>query len=209
MESVPNNWFPPGESSDWWLKRHHGLSHNDNPNILFLGDSITDHFRDVGQAVWNKHFASMKAANFGISSDRIQHLMWRIQNSQIYDPRYIVLLIGTNNTGVERDTLLPRNTNQQIIEGLQELINYLLNRSRSAQILFYLIWPRTDKTKEQLDQIQEINREITKFKHSRVTIVDMTPKINQELLLDGLHPNEKGYEVWAESIVKNLTSLNK
>lgn len=54
-------------------------------DILFIGDSITDFFgrADRGRPVWNKHFAKRKAANFGISGDRTQNVLWRITSGEL------------------------------------------------------------------------------------------------------------------------------
>src|SRR4051812_26650254 len=44
--------------------------------VLFLGDSITQGWE--GQPAWQKNFAPMKAANFGIGGDQTGHVLWRI-----------------------------------------------------------------------------------------------------------------------------------
>ena len=53
-------------------------------DVLFLGDSITDGWRDEkdGAPVWKK-YREPKPANFGISGDRTQHLLWRLQNGEL------------------------------------------------------------------------------------------------------------------------------
>src|SRR5476649_140958 len=48
--------------------------------VLFLGDSITDFWRNRGKAVWDKEYAPLHAANFGISADRTQNVLWRLAN---------------------------------------------------------------------------------------------------------------------------------
>ena len=70
-------------------------------DVIFTGDSITFQWRNVGKAVWDKYYAPMKAANFGHSGDRTQHLLWRLQNGECDGPapKVVVLMIGTNNLG--------------------------------------------------------------------------------------------------------------
>src|SRR5947207_14137852 len=63
-----------------WVKRHEGfvdIAKKGDVDVLFLGDSITDAWRskDVknnrgGKDVWDKTFAPLKAANFGIGGDQ-------------------------------------------------------------------------------------------------------------------------------------------
>ena len=54
-------------------------------DVLFLGDSITDFWRDPnrGLAVWQRNYAPLHAANFGISADRTQHLLWRLEHGEV------------------------------------------------------------------------------------------------------------------------------
>lgn len=151
-EHTPNN----GYDNKWWLDKHQKqLESIKSPNtdILFLGDSIIDHFSDVGKEIWDKYFTN--CLNFGISSDRIQHLYWRLLNlkekSIELKPKYIVILIGTNNTGLENYTGKHRNTNEEIIEGYRLLFNLIKNMFPFSKILFYSLFPRQDKTKQQFD----------------------------------------------------------
>src|SRR5262245_52518639 len=44
--------------------------------VLFVGDSITDGWRNAGQPVWDQHFAPLKPANFGIGGDTTQGVLW-------------------------------------------------------------------------------------------------------------------------------------
>ena len=69
-----------------WVKRHEGfveIAKKGGVELLFLGDSITAGWRGGGKAVWEKNFAPLKAANFGIGGDRTQHVLWRLQNGEL------------------------------------------------------------------------------------------------------------------------------
>src|SRR5436190_7359784 len=70
-------------------------------DLLFLGDSITEGWGN--NAVWQKQYGALNAANFGIGGDMTQNVLWRIQNGEIegISPKVIVLMIGTNNFGLE------------------------------------------------------------------------------------------------------------
>ena len=92
-----------------WMERHQRFclrAGAGDIELLFLGDSITDFWRDTGERVWNREFVPLKATNFGITADRIQHVLWRIENGETkgYVPKVVILLIGANDTGPEKNT---------------------------------------------------------------------------------------------------------
>ena len=70
--------------------------------ILFVGDSITQGWEQEGAEWWKKVFLPMKAVNFGVSGDRTESILWRMEDTELAvktPPRYCVLLAGTNNIG--------------------------------------------------------------------------------------------------------------
>jgi lysophospholipase L1-like esterase len=81
------------------------------PTIVFLGDSITQHWQDASVAgdglgagldVWNAHFAALGAWQAGGSGDTTRQLLWRIGDGVLTNkgtPEVFVLEIGTNNLG--------------------------------------------------------------------------------------------------------------
>ena len=85
-------------------KRHESfneISKKGEAQLVFLGDSITHGWDGKGKAVWEKTWAPLKAANFGIGGDRTEHVLWRLEHGNFdgLKPKEIVLMIGTNNTG--------------------------------------------------------------------------------------------------------------
>jgi len=84
------------------------IANTNDFDVLFLGDSITYLWTvgegDVsgypgGKTVFDKSFANMKIANFGIPGDSTQGVLWRLQNGegQGHKPKAVMLMIGTNN----------------------------------------------------------------------------------------------------------------
>src|ERR1700683_5522093 len=69
--------------------------------VLFLGDSITELWNTTGRDVWARFYFNLYPANFGISGDQTQNVLWRIENGELdnINPKVVVLLIGTNNIG--------------------------------------------------------------------------------------------------------------
>jgi lysophospholipase L1-like esterase len=133
-----------------WLKRHEGFVEiaraTTRCELLFLGDSITDHWRSKGREIWDREYASYGAVNFGISGDRTQHLLWRLQNGEVghLRPKVIVMMIGTNNVGFESDRKRVRNTAPQIAEGIKANVAYLRRELPASKILLLAVFPRGD-----------------------------------------------------------------
>jgi lysophospholipase L1-like esterase len=180
-------------------------------DVLFLGDSITDGWHNVGQSVWQKYYGSLNAANFGVGWDRTQHVLWRLQNGEGegFQPKVVVLLIGTNNAGV--------NTTAEAAAGVAAVVHELRQRFPAAKILLLGILPRgnpTDAARRQVADINQITAKLNDGQH--VFYLDLTPKFldASRQMLPGvmhdtskLHPSAKGYEIWAEAIQPLLTQL--
>ena len=223
--ALANSAVEPEPRSGGWLQRHLEFvttAHAGNIDVLFLGDSITDFWRlkvpnQGGWAVWNREFAPLHAANFGISGDRTQHVLWRLQNGEGdgFKPRVIVLMIGTNNTGFERDKVTPRNSPAETIEGVTAVVKELRQRFPAAKLLLLAIFPRGEKDSPQRAQVNEINQGIAKLHDGKsvqfldigARFLDAESNIPKDVMPDLLHPSEKGYEIWAEAIREPLQQL--
>jgi lysophospholipase L1-like esterase/ketosteroid isomerase-like protein len=208
-----------------WIKRHEGFvetAKKGSIDLLFLGDSITDFWRrpEQGLPVWEKNFAPLHAANFGIAGDRTQHVLWRMQNGELegYKPRVVVLMIGTNNTGFERDKLTPRNSTEEVVQGVTTIVKGLTTQWPETKILFLAIFPRGESPNDPARlQVAAVNRSLAKLHDGkRIFFLDIGPKflapdgtLPKEIMPDFLHPSTKGYEIWAEAIRQPLADLLK
>jgi hypothetical protein len=74
-----------------------------NIDLLLHGDSITDWWvqGDENKAMFDKYFGTIKTANFAIAGDTTQGVLWGLKNGegQGFQPKAIMLMIGTNNSG--------------------------------------------------------------------------------------------------------------
>ena len=193
-----------------------------NIDLLFLGDSITDNMRTNdpqhgGIEVWNKYFAPLNAANFGIGADRTQNVLWRVQNGELdgFKAKCIVLLLGTNNVTAGRAI---RNTNQEVLDGMKLVIGEIRARQPQAKLILMAIFPR-DRTADGLYRkpIKEINAELAKYDDGKnIFFIDIGDKflapdgsIPMDVMPDqpALHPNEKGYEIWASGIIGKVKEV--
>lgn len=174
-------------------------------DLLFLGDSITGRMR--GTAVWNKYYAPLKAANFGIDGDRTQNLLWRLQNGELdgIQPKVAVLLIGTNNGESSEDVAL----------GVKAILDEIRHRTPKTKTLLLAIFPLFEKDGSWRKKNEQTNKIIATYANGKdVVFLDIGDKflapdgtILKDLLPDLLHPSEMGYAVWAEAIKSTLKAM--
>jgi len=204
----------PKPRDEKWVARHEGfvkIAKEGSVDLLFLGDSITDGWRSRGKVIWNETFAPMRAANFGIGGDRTQHVLWRIQNGELegIKPKLAVLMIGTNNLG--------GNGNEQIVAGITAIIREIQKRTPQTKILLLGIFPRAASADNPArGRIKAINEQIAKLDDGGKTIryMDIGGKflaedgtLSKDIMPDFLHPNEKGYKIWADAIVGRVKEM--
>src|SRR5882762_6318286 len=74
-------------------------------DVYFEGDSITRRWGATDYPPllenWKKNFFGWNAADFGWGADRVENILWRLENGELDDinPKVVVLLAGTNNVG--------------------------------------------------------------------------------------------------------------
>jgi len=216
-----NTAIEPAPRDAKWVERHEGFvaqAKQGGIEVLFLGDSITDGRRTKGKAVWEKEYAPRHAANFGIGGDRTQHVLWRMEHGELdgLKPKAVVLMIGTNNTGKDQDGK-PRNTTPEIIEGVTAIVKGLRAKLPQSKILLLAVFSRGEKGTPIRDQLKEINTALAKLDDGRmVKFLDIGAKflepdgtLSSDIMPDLLHPNEKGYQIWADAMEGTLGALLK
>ncbi len=179
-------------------------------DLLFVGDSITDGWRRSGKPTWDKYFAPLKAANFGVNGAVIQHVIWRLRNGELegIHPKVVVLMIGTNNPDAAENVALGVKT---IITDIQQL-------SPETRILLLGILPRDEGPDARRAKNEKANQLMSAYATPsdprRVVYLDIGSKflnanqiVNKDLLPDKLHPNDKGYQIWAEAIIDVVKQL--
>jgi lysophospholipase L1-like esterase len=200
-----------GQPEAGFIKRHEAyvaLAKKGGIDLYFIGDSITDGWHGGGKDVWNKEFAGWNPGNFGISGDRTQHVLWRLQNGELdgVTPKAFVIMIGTNNLGA--------NTNEQIVAGNTAIVKTLVDKDPQAKILLLGIFPRGEKaTDPNRQRIKDINTELAKLDDGKnIKFLDFGAKfltddgtLTKDIMPDFLHPTAKGYDIWAAAIKPILT----
>lgn len=190
-----------------WEKRHAEiLEHNRKaaPSTVVIGNSIT-HFwggmpkgpRAAGESSWTPTFGK-SAVNMGYGWDRIENVLWRIYHGELdgFAARQIFVNIGTNNLGL--------NTDEEILEGWKKLIEAIQYRQPQAQIVMMGIYPR----RQQEPRVASLNDKLLQLTGD-ANVMYLNPgkvflqsdgKIDESLFSDGLHPNERGYELLGKAI---------
>ena len=185
-------------------------------DVLFMGDSITDFWRNAdgayaGKPVMDKYFGDLKIFNFGIAGDTTQGVLYRLQNGegQGFSPKAIMLMIGTNNT--------MQNNAAEIAEGIGAVVLELQKDFPKAKILLLAVFPRGTPDDPVRATIAEINNKISKVHDGKKVyymdigdnFLDDNGFISADIMSDALHPSTKGYEIWAEAVKDKLRNLIK
>jgi lysophospholipase L1-like esterase len=199
----------------WWADRH--LEKLNSPNradakVVFLGDSITQGWEGKGKAVWAKSIESLGALNLGFGGDRTEHVLWRIDNGELdgLKPKALVMLIGTNNVGHHK------SDPAQTAEGTKLILARIAKKLPETKVLLLGVLPRSAKPD---DALRKDTDEITKLyaplaDGKQVQFLDINAKflesdgtLSKDIMPDFLHPNEKGYQIWADAMLPKLKEM--
>ena len=206
-----------GQPQPGFLKSHESfvaLAKKGEAQVVFLGDSITAGWNGQ-KALFDKEYSQYKAVNFGIGGDRVQHVLWRVENGEFegIKPKVVVLMIGTNNAGVAE------NSPEQIAAGIRNIIAAIHKRSADTKVLLLAIFPRGagEANNPGRTKNKAVNALIAKFDDGqKVHYLDIGPKfltadgtLSKEIMPDLLHLNAKGYQIEADAIREKLAALAK
>jgi beta-glucosidase len=195
------------------MKRHEGFNERvkkGNVDLIFLGDSITQAWEGGGKGVWEEFYGKRNAVNLGISGDRTQHVLWRLEHGNIdgISPKLAVLMIGTNNSGT--------NSPEQIADGVKAIVEKLKAKLPQTKVLILAIFPRGADSGDPRRKVNEgANAIIAKLADGKqVHFLDIGKgflaadgTLSKEVMPDLLHLNEKSYRIWAESIEPKVKEL--
>lgn len=204
--------IPEPKNVDSWQVRHAQMNERvkqGNVDLIFVGDSITHGWEGAGKAVWDKYYAHRNAVNLGIGGDRTQHVIWRLENGNIdgIAPKLAVVMIGTNNHG--------DNSAEEISEGVTAVIRRLRNGLPDTNVLLLGIFPRADKPAKIQEKLLKANSLIADLAADPKVhyldigrfFLDETGALPEAVMPDLLHPNEIGYQIWAEAIEPHVAEL--
>ncbi len=180
--------------------------------VVFIGDSITDGWRGGGAATWQKAFGEKyNALNLGIGGDRTEHVLWRIAHGELdgIAPKVVIMMIGTNNCG---------SPAVDMVAGVTADVAAVHAKLPGTKILLLGIFPRATSPNDSARlKIKHVNEVLSKLDGiDKVKYLDIGSKfleadgtLPRSIMPDALHPNAKGYAIWAEAIAPTLEELAK
>ena len=204
----------PAERSGWVRERFEQMNERvkqGEADLIFIGDSITQAWEGAGKQVWEKHYGGRKAVNLGISGDRTQHVLWRIDHGNIdgISPKVAVIMIGTNNSNGGD------NSATEIADGIRAIVGRLRSRLPDTKILLLDIFPRGEKPNSQRGKILQVNQMVRRLhdgEHLHYLAIGQhfindDGSISKEIMPDFLHLTPKGYQIWADAIEDKLKEM--
>ena len=124
----------------------------------------------------------------------------------------IVLQAGTNNlpsTGPADEAKVA-----EVVAGIQAIIGVIQQQAPEAAIVLTGVFPRTQNMSLK-DSIERINTQLStladgkkiRFLNINDKLADTKGKLLEGMSSDGLHLEEKGYDVWAEALQPILAEI--
>jgi lysophospholipase L1-like esterase len=219
-ESVTPAMLDESWAIDWWLPRHKEkleekrklIAAGTPPQVVFIGDSITQGWEKDGREVWQRHFAALNGLALGFGGDRTENVLWRLQQGEIdgIAPKVAVLMIGTNNTGHRGEN--PATT----AAGIKRLVDEIRQRLPKTKVLLLAIFPRGEKPgdgqraiNERVNQLIEgdADGKTVHFLNINAALLNADGTLGKDVMPDLLHPNEKGYGLWQRAMAPTLDKL--
>jgi lysophospholipase L1-like esterase/pimeloyl-ACP methyl ester carboxylesterase len=211
------------EDADWWKQNSDIdslLSAEKKLDIVFIGNSITQgtvgHRPNVtampGKVAFDSVFKNYQWECAGISGDRTQNVLWRLQNGsyKTAQPKLVVLTIGVNN--------FSDDTAEEIAEGIHSIVQWMKINLHATKII--LIGPlpagikKDDDKRMKYEKVQAI---ISKYKQRNMMYLPLSKifiKNDGELDSnayggDGIHLLPEGYKIWAATLQPVIERLIK
>ncbi|WP_316843820.1 GDSL-type esterase/lipase family protein [Pedobacter psychrodurus] len=212
------------QGKDWW-SQHEDIDSlllaEKDLDILFLGNSITQgtggHRTSVnykpGFKAFDSVFVNLKWESAGISGDRSQNILWRLQNGNYAKakPKVMVVMIGVNNISAG-------DSPSEIVEGIKKVTDWTTKNMPSTKVLLLGPLPTgLKKDEERRKKYEEVHRLLAKqphnkFKYQSIATPFMLPNGDLDPLKyssDGIHLLPEGYKAWATALKPIVTEMLK
>ncbi len=191
-----------------WARAHarwKNTAASDVGAVVFLGDSITE-----GWSTLAKDFPDLHVANRGIGGDITSGVLYRLK-SDVLDlkPAAIVLLIGTNDVGNNKDPA-------DVADNIKEILREIKNFNPNIPVIVCKVMPRGGEGyPEKIKKLNELVEAYVKTE-PEFTICDTWAAYADEngqpnpvdFKPDHLHLNAAGYVVWKATLDPVIARMN-
>ncbi|QDS98201.1 GDSL-type esterase/lipase family protein [Adhaeretor mobilis] len=218
VESVPSVEYRAGAGwgSDWqtafrYLKRV--AAAKPDSKVVLLGDSITQGLtghnlrmaQPDGPRAVDRYLGNQQALCLGLSGDRTEHILWRLQNGQLAEltPDFVVLMIGVNNINSAR------HTGEETAEGTIEIVRWLRDHKPNSKIILCGCFPTgktpSDPLREEVDDLHRIIARLSsdpsvQYLDLRSHFLNGDGTLNQNMSEDAVHITRSGQETWMKEL---------
>lgn len=197
------------------------IGHN---KVVFLGNSIVK-----GGGNWNKKLSVDNIINRGISGDYTEGILNRLNEIIFYKPAAVFLMIGINEF-FKDNTNTPEINPTYVADNIFKIADTIKKGSPSTVVIIQTILPINNQyylKVKKVDynflqpgynpsintQIKEVNSILIKNKNH--IVIDLHPLflnktgiLDPDFSSDGVHLNQKGYQVWTDRISPFIATLN-
>jgi lysophospholipase L1-like esterase len=197
------------------------LPAKDENRVVFMGDSITDSWDDPK---YGGFFPGKPYIDRGISGQTTPQMLVRFRPDVIaLQPKIVVILAGTND--------IAGNTGPMTLQAIEDNLASMfdLAHANGVRVIFASVLPISDYEKNKdaqpiiqskrrpPEQIIALNAWLKKYAamHGGIyldyysAMADEKGFLKEDLSEDGLHPNQKGYEVMAPLAEQAITAALK
>ena len=203
-----------------WRERHEHILEKvkaSEPQLIMIGNSITHNLDKPDRKIfWDQYLNDLDAVNMGISGDRTENVIWRLQNGLLdgIHPQVATLLIGTNNS--DGNHYLTINTPEEIAEGIWKICAILREKLPDIEIVLLGILPYGYKPNHKNEIDKACNKIIVTFpeKDSKIHYYDLGylfltegGRVNRKMMPDYLHPNVEGEKRVFETLAPVISKL--
>ena len=207
------------EGADWWKQQediNELLLSKPTPAIVFMGNSISQGIGGdrpnvtykPGKHIFDSVFKEHPYVSAGISGDRTQQILWRLQNGPMrkLPIKWVVLTIGVNNFFDDEP--------EEIVAGINTAVNWFEKHMPNTRIILTGPLPAGSSSSHpfrkkylrihQLLKAQNYNKVIYWPLSDRFILQngDLDPRYYSS---DGVHLIENGYTQWALALKEVIT----
>ena len=199
-----------------FLERKDRLIKTGGTELVFVGDSITDWWRnDPQREIFEDYFGRFRPYNIGIAGDETQHVLWRIDHGELdgLAPKLVVLMIGTNNLANAG-----KMSAAETADGVAAVVEAIRRKLPNSKILLLSIFPRANRSDDPLRLAVNATNRIIAGLQDRKTVfyldvgsrfLNADGTLSGTLMPDYLHPNARGYQLWADAIKPEVDRLTR